>query len=143
VRGTGEEWWLVVVSTPLQAGGGGDGGSSIVCVSRSIGWCCTSYHVHPSFVSANQWGCAAPASNHSCYIYTSNWVVPQNMPYIQAGSFPPPTSVGECCNCRVLQMMNVMGGIDGIDQHCQIGCWSLLGACARDCTSSGTVRGWW
>ena len=46
-------------------------------------------------------------------------------------------------NFQVLQMMLVMGGIDGSCQHCQIGCWTLLGASAHRCAFSSTVRGRW
>ena len=33
----------------------------IVRVSRSMGWCCASHHLHPSFASRVRWACALPA----------------------------------------------------------------------------------
>jgi len=34
----------------------------VVRVSRSMGVCCPSHHLHPSFASRVRWGCAAPAT---------------------------------------------------------------------------------
>jgi len=65
--------------------------------------------------------------NQCCYIYTSNWVTAHEGGYIQKGNCPPPKFLSHDCFCRMRQMMNVMGGITASCQHCQIGCWSLLG----------------
>jgi len=39
----------------------------------------------------------------------------------------PPKFSSHDCFCQMCRMMNVMGGITASCQHCQIGCWSLLG----------------